>query len=263
MDSLDDLNKGKVDLTGRRVFIVGASRGIGYQTALHMAKAGADVAVAARSIDPLRELSDRIRALGRESLALSLDILNVKSIEQGFERVQAEFGSLDTVVISAGVSVRSNIVDMKEEDYDRVVGTNLKGPYFCCREAGRILLPQGKGSVILIGSLADHFGMNQVSAYSVSKGGVAQLTKCLAVEWGKYGVRVNAVSPGFVATEMTSASLSIESRRNWIMGRTPMQRLGSTSEISEAISFLASDAASFITGHMLNVDGGFTAGSEW
>ena len=256
-------SKGTIDLSGCRVFIVGASRGIGYQTALHMASRGADVAVAARSMEPLLELADKIRNFGRESLAVPLDILDTNSIKDGFSQVQKEYGSINTVVISAGVSVRANIVDMKEEDYDRVVGTNLKGPYFCCREAGRILLPQGKGSVILIGSLADHFGMNQVSAYSVSKGGIAQLTKSLAVEWGKSGIRVNAVSPGFVATEMTSASLSIESRKNWIMGRTPMQRLGDTSEIAEAISFLASDASSFVTGHILNVDGGFTAGSEW
>lgn len=252
----------RFDLTGRHVVVIGASRGIGAGTAASLADQGADLTLTASPNGDLSGVVGTIAKRGRSCRTALVDVTDATELDRVLAEADA-CAPVWAVVVVAGVSVRANAVDMADEDYRRIIETNVTGSWNAARAAGRVLLRRGEGSLVLFGSMTTHFGMNIGSAYAASKGAVAQLGKSLAIEWAVDGVRVNVVSPGFVATEMTAVSLSMPERRRWIMERTPMSRLGEPREIGDAVAFLVSPAASFITGQDIHIDGGFMAGSRW
>lgn len=246
-------------LNGKVALITGASRGIGEHLALALAEAGADVAVASRGVEGSREVAERIAALGRRAYVAQVDVSNVDSIKAMAEDVARHFGRIDVLVNNAGVNITKPALDVSEEDWDRVLDTNLKGTFFCCQAVGRIMVANGYGRIVNMASQMAVVGWNNRAAYCASKGGVSQITRVLAVEWAQKGVTVNAVAPTFIETAMTRKLLQDEEFRGEVLRRIPMGRLGQPSEVVGAVLYLASDAASLVTGHTMLVDGGWTA----
>jgi 2-deoxy-D-gluconate 3-dehydrogenase len=246
-------------LSGKVALVTGASRGIGEYLAMAIAEAGADVAVASRGLEGSREVAMRIAALGRRSYAAQVDVTSVESIQAMVDEVTGHFGRIDVLVNSAGLNVVKPALDVTEEDWDRVLDTNLKGTFFCCQTVGRGMVARGYGRIVNIASQMAVVGWNNRAAYCASKGGVAQITKVLAVEWAQQGVTVNAVAPTFIETAMTAKMLQNEEFRAEVLRRIPMGRLGQPEEVVGAVLYLASDAASLVTGHTMLVDGGWTA----
>lgn len=254
-----------LDLTGKTAVVTGGSRGLGYGMALALAQAGsnvvvvsrkeADAAAAAREIEKAAgEAGSAARAVGLET-----DVTSILGINGMVERTAREFGRLDIMVNNAGTAITKKALDITEEDWDRVLDTNLKGVFFCCQAAGRIMAAQGKGKIINIASVAGAVGDVSVSPYCAAKGGVIQLTKALALEWARYHINVNAIGPGYVKTALNSADLENEKVYQHIIRKTPMKRLGLAGDLGGAVIYLASDASDYVTGHTLFVDGGWVA----
>lgn len=242
--------------------IIGASGGIGAAVAKIFAASGIRTTLAGRNLLNLEDLLESVNFDKSLSACLHVDITDVSSVNKLFADASS-IQEIDIVVICSGVSARYEIIDMPDDEFRRVIETNLTGSWNCAKAAGERFIPRKKGKLILFGSLTSHFGLKYASAYAASKGAVAQLTKSLAVEWAEHNIQVNAVAPGFVETEMTRTSLAMPERRKWILDRTPAKRTGTPEEIANAVYFLATPASSFITGHILYVDGGFMAGSQW
>jgi len=247
------------DLGGKIALVTGASRGLGEAIALGLAAAGADVAVTSRSLAQSEDVAARIRGEGRQSQAFQVDVTQVPSIQRMVDEVAQRFGRIDILVNNAGVNVLKYAADFTEEDWDRVLDTNLKGTFFCAQAVGKVMVAQNYGRIVNIASQMAVVGYYKRVAYCASKGGVAQLTKVLAVEWAPHKVTVNAVAPTFVETAMTSAILNDEEFRQEVLRRIPLGRLGKPEEVVAAVVYLASDAAGLVTGHTLLVDGGWTA----
>jgi NAD(P)-dependent dehydrogenase (short-subunit alcohol dehydrogenase family) len=247
---------------GKHAIIVGATGGIGQAIAKTFANAGCRVTLTGRSIEKLQSLIESHDFKKDTTHIARLDILDLDSIQTVFSSAD-HIQPIDIAVICAGVSARHEIVDMPESDYRKIVSTNLDGTWNSAKVLGTLMIPRKEGKVILFGSITSHFGMKYAAAYAASKGAVVQLAKSLAIEWAEHNIQVNTIAPGFVETEMTKVSLSIPERRKWILDRTPAKRLGKPDEIASATLFLASPGADFITGHVLYVDGGFMAGSQW
>jgi len=246
-------------LDGKVALVTGASRGIGRAIALALAEAGADVALASRTADSLETVAAQLRALGRRALVLPTDVTDRAQIARMVGRTLAELGRLDILVPAAGIPNRKPTVDLTEEDYDRVFDTNIKGVLFSCAEAGRHFLAQGSGCVVNICSLTTTIGLPGRALYGSTKGAVGQLTKSLAVEWAPRGVRVNAIAPGWIVTELSRAALADPAVRQRILDRTPLGRLGEPDDLTGTVVFLASEASAFLTGQIINVDGGYLA----
>ena len=247
------------DLTGKVALVTGASRGLGKAMALALAQAGAEVALAARGVEELEQTAKEMRALGREALAVSTDVTQVSQIKVLVRRTVDHFGRLDILIPAAGINIRGPALDFTEADWDRVMAVNLKGAFFTCQAAGRVMIEQRSGSIITVASLTTTFGFPNIIPYGTSKGGVGQLTKGLASEWAPYGVRVNGVAPGYYRTAMTEPLFQDPKFREYIRSRIPMERPGVPEELGGAVVFLASDASAYITGQILYVDGGWTA----
>ncbi|MHB1005356.1 MAG: SDR family NAD(P)-dependent oxidoreductase [Chloroflexota bacterium] len=246
-------------LNGKVALITGASRGIGETLAQALGEAGADVAVASRSLDQSRLVADRIASLGRRGKAFHVDVTNVESIHNLVDKVVAEYGRIDVLVNNAGLNVLKPALDVTEEDWDRVLDTNLKGTFFCSQVVGRVMIGQGYGRIVNMASQMAAVGFLDRVAYCASKGGVSQITKVLAVEWARKGVTVNAIAPTFIETAMTAKVLADEEFRQEVLRRIPMGRIGTPNELVGALLYLASDASSLVTGTTLFVDGGWTA----
>jgi NAD(P)-dependent dehydrogenase (short-subunit alcohol dehydrogenase family) len=248
-----------LDLTGKTAVVIGGTSGIGFALARELAKAGADVVPTGRRAELARKAAAEVVALGRRSLAFTCDVTDDASVEQLLRSVCAEFGSVQILVNSAGRIKRLPTLEFPDDEWNAILETNLNGTLRACRVFGRHMIERKYGRIINIGSLSCFVGLYEVAAYSASKAAVAALTKTLAIEWATSGICVNALVPGVVRTDLNAALLDGTERGREFLLRTPMKRYGKVEELGGAAVFLASDAASFVTGHLLVVDGGFLA----
>lgn len=248
-----------LDLAGKTAVVIGGTSGIGHTVARGLAQAGANVIPTGRRREQLHAAVAEIQALGRRSLIRTCDITKPRSIEELLQTVCAEFGSVQILVNSAGRTQRTPAVELSEKDWNAILDTNLTGTMRACQIFGRHMLEQRYGRIINIASLSSFVALYEVAAYSASKAAVASLTKSLAIEWGTRGVCVNAIAPGVFRTALNTELLDGTERGRELLLRTPMRRFGKLDELVGAAVYLASDAASFVTGHVLVVDGGFLA----
>jgi NAD(P)-dependent dehydrogenase (short-subunit alcohol dehydrogenase family) len=247
------------DLSGRVAIVTGAGRGLGRAMALALAAAGADVVVSSRTYAELEALRDEIRHLGPRAEAIAVNCTEEASCEQLVTTAVERLGKVDILVNNAGINVRKPILDLSAEEFDRVLSTNLYGYFYCARAAGRHMVARGSGKIINISSMMGRVALPTQGAYASSKGAVEQLTNVLALEWAQCGVQVNAIAPAYCETPLTRPVFDDPERNRFIRERTPMGRWGQPHELAGAVIFLASDASSFVTGHVLRVDGGWNA----
>jgi len=247
-------------LAGRRALVTGGGRGLGRVIAQALAEAGADVAVAGRTLDVCQEAAREIAAAtGRRTLALAADVTLAAEVERLVREVEDGLGPIDILVNNAGVNIRGVVEELGEADWDTVMGTNLKAPFLCARAVGPGMCTRGWGRVINLGSILSVVAISGRAPYASSKAGVLGLTRVLALEWAKRGVTVNAICPGPFATDMNRQLLTDPVKYQAFVEKIPLGRWGELHEIVGAAVFLASDAASFVTGSALFVDGGWTA----
>ena len=243
------------DLGGRVAIVTGGNTGIGQGIAVALAGAGADVALVGRT--PADDTADQVRARGRRAAIIDADLSTITPLQGVVEQVVAELGGLDILVNNAGIIRRADALDFTEEDWDAVVDTNLKSVFFLSQAAARQMVTRGRGKIINIGSLLSFQGGIRVPSYTASKSGVAGLTKLLANEWASKGINVNAIAPGYIATNNTAALQADETRNRQILERVPAGRWGEPSDLGGAAVFLASSASDYVQGHILAVDGGW------
>jgi NAD(P)-dependent dehydrogenase (short-subunit alcohol dehydrogenase family) len=246
------------DLSGRSAVVVGGTSGIGRALALGLADAGADVVSVGRREALVDEVAGEIERRGRRTLRLTTDVNDPAALDTVRVRMLEALGSIDILVCAAGVTRRVPTLEMADEDWHRIMETNVTGVLHSCQVFGREMVARQAGRIITIASLASFVGLFEVAAYVASKSAVAGFTRALAVEWAPHNVTVNAIAPGLFRTDLNAALLD-SARGQEFLTRTPMKRFGRLPELVGAAVFLASDAASFVTGHVLAVDGGFLA----
>lgn len=249
----------KLDLSGRVAVCIGGTSGIGRAIAHGLADAGADVVCTSRRQDQVDAAAAEIESKGRRTLRVASDVSDNASLEALLGECTAAFGKVDILLNSAGRTKREATLDVSDEDWNAILETNLTGTLRSCRVFGRHMVANGYGRIINIASLSTFVSLYEVAAYSASKAAVASLTKSLAIEWAKHGVNVNAIAPGVFRTALNQKLLDETPRGQEFLTRTPMGRFGNVEELAGAAIFLASEAASFVTGEVLVVDGGFLA----
>ena len=252
------MTNGLFDLSGRVAVVVGGTSGIGRAIALGLADAGADVVATGRRHDLVKQVSAEIVARGRRSLTIGADVSDVNSLTALRDACVRELGGIDILVAAAGVIKKVPTLEMAEADWTRIIETNLTGVLRTCQVFGATMVKQQRGRIITIASLSSFVGLHEVAAYTASKAGVAGLTRALAVEWARHGVTVNGIAPGVFETDLNRELLKSGRGQEFLI-RTPMKRFGQIEELAGAAVFLASDAAGFITGQLIAVDGGFLA----
>lgn len=245
------------DLRGKAAIVTGANTGIGQAIAVALAEAGADIACVGRT--PAEETAARIRDLGRRAAIIGADLSTIEPVGRVVQETIARLGRLDILVNNAGIIRRADAVEFTEADWDAVIDTNLKSVFFLCQAAGRHMIAQRAGKIINIASMLTFQGGIRVPSYTASKSGIGGLTKLLANEWAGQGVNVNAIAPGYIATNNTAALQADEARNRAILERIPAGRWGAASDLGGAAVFLASSAADYVQGHILAVDGGWLA----
>lgn len=254
--------KDAFDLSGRVAVVTGANTGIGQGIAIALARAGADIAAVGRS--EATETAERVRGLGRRCELIQADLSSIEPVEGVVETVVSKLGKLDILVNNAGIIRREDALDFSEEDWDAVMDTNLKTLFFLCQAAARHMTSWSsqtgeRGKIVNIASMLTFQGGIRVPSYTASKSGVGGLTKLMANEWATRGINVNAIAPGYIATNNTAALQSDETRNRQILERIPEQRWGDPADIGGAAVFLSSKAADYVQGHILAVDGGWLA----
>ncbi|QRG67164.1 SDR family NAD(P)-dependent oxidoreductase [Brevibacillus choshinensis] len=247
------------ELKGKKVLITGGSKGLGKDAALAFARLGADVMITGRNSADLEAATREMRQFHTNTFFLTADMQDVQSIYRMVDDTLGTLGGLDILVNNAGINIAKPAFEVTEEDWDRVLDTNLKGTFFCAQRAGKHMAANGGGRIINMVSQMAFVGYIKRSAYCSSKGGAVQLTKALAVEWASFGVKVNAVAPTFVETDLTKKMFEDQEFYQDVLRRIPLGKLAQVSDITGAVLFLASDMANFITGETIKVDGGWTA----
>ena len=248
-----------LELTGKVAVVLGGTQGIGRALSLGMAEAGADVVACARTVEKVEATAKEIEEKGRRTLRVTSDVSDTASLERLLEECVKEFGKVDIRVCCAGRTRRQPTLEMTDAGWEAIIDTNLTGTLRACRVFGRHMISNGYGRIINIASLSSFVALYEVAAYAASKAAVASLTKSLAVEWARHGVNVNAIAPGVFKTDLNRELLETTGRGREFEMRTPMGRFGKVDELAGAAVFLASEAASFVTGEILVVDGGFLA----
>jgi NAD(P)-dependent dehydrogenase (short-subunit alcohol dehydrogenase family) len=249
----------RFDLEGQVSLVTGAARGIGNACALALAHAGADVVLGLRDGQTGGALASEIEAMGRRALPLQMDVTRLDEIQQAVDAAMKHFGRLDILVNNVGLGPSNLAEYVREEDFDLTLAVNLKGTFFVSQAAGRLMIEQKYGRIINLSSQAGFVALPTESVYGMTKAAIAHLTKCLAVEWGQYNITVNAVAPTFINTPGTAEALEDAAFRADVLSRIVLGRIGEPREVASAVVFLASPAASLITGHTLLIDGGWTA----
>lgn len=247
-------------LDGKRVWVTGASRGLGRAIARGLAEAGADLVLTARSVDALQDVADDVKAKGGKTLLLAADVANAAEVAAAGCVIGETWGSLDVLVNGAGISPMFKRAEhIEEAEWREVLDVNITGTFICMQQAAQLMLEPSGGSVVNISSIHGQVGMPRMAAYSASKGAVDALTRTLALEWAERGIRVNAISPGYFETQMTEGLRGDERWRSHLLERIPVGRFGVPDEIVSAVLYLASPASSYVTGTNLVIDGGWAA----
>jgi len=246
------------DLTGKVAMVTGSTRGLGETSAKALAKAGADIAVCGRNPQDLERVSAEIQTMGRKSQGFELDVLSKEKVKKAVEQILNHFGRVDILVNNAGTNYRVPVLEYPEEQWDLIINTNLKGYFLVAQAVVPQMIEQGYGKVINMSSILGKVGLANQLAYASSKGGVDQMTKVMALEWAKQGVRVNAIGPTYFETDMVKQIRNDPERFNFINERSPMGRWGYLPELEGTVIFLAAPASDFITGQTIYVDGGWT-----
>jgi len=250
---------GSINLDGKSAVVIGGTSGIGRAIALGFANAGADVAATSRRSEEVENAAREIEKIGRRTLRVSSDVTDRGSLERLLDASVKAFGKVDILLNAAGRTKRSPTLDLPESEWNSILETNLTGALRASQVFGRHMLERQYGRIIHIASLSTFVSLYEVAAYSASKAGIGALTKSLAIEWGRQGVTVNAIAPGVIKTPLNEKLIDGTPRGNELLLRTPLKRFGTTDELAGAAVFLASDAAAFVNGEIICVDGGFLA----
>ncbi len=246
------------DLSGKTAIITGGAQGIGEAIGLGFAHYGADLVVADRQLEKARKVADAAVGIGRRAMAFELDVSDKIKVERMVSEAVEEYGRIDILVNCAGMNIRNPVIDISEDDWDKILSVNLKGTFLCCQAVGRIMIGQKKGKIINMASVSSVLAHPERATYAASKGGVIQITKVMANEWAKYNINVNAISPAAVDTAFIAGMKSSDEKLKTELSRIPLGRLAQPEDIVGTAIFLASEASDFVTGHNLFVDGGRT-----
>jgi gluconate 5-dehydrogenase len=255
--SLTSLDQFKLD--GRRALITGSSAGIGFALAEGLARAGANVVLNGRDATRVAAAASPLRAKGLDVAEMAFDVTDPKAVEAGVAKIEAELGPINILINNAGIQRRMSLEDFPNETWSELMRTNLDSVFYVAKAVARRMIPRKAGTMINICSVQSELGRPGIAPYTASKGAVKMLTKGMAIDWGKHGIRVNGLGPGYFATDLNKALVADEKFSGWLCDRTPLGRWGDVNELVGAAIFLASDAASFVSGHVLYVDGGVTA----
>jgi len=246
-------------LDNRLALITGSSAGIGEALAYGLARAGAHVIINGRRPEAVAAVVEALQGAGHTAHAMAFDVTDPKQVAQAVDQIEADIGALDILINNAGIQRRAQLETFEEETWRELMSTNLDSVFYVAKAVANKMIPRKRGSMINICSVQSELGRPSIAPYAASKGGLKMLTKGMAIDWGQFGIRVNGLGPGYFATELNKALVADETFSSWLCDRTPLGRWGDVDELTGAAVFLASDAASFVTGHVLYVDGGVTA----
>ena len=244
------------DLSGKTALITGSSRGLGYTMAVGLGNAGANVILNGRDETSLTVAVDKLKGDGIQATHKVFSVNKEEEVTNGIEELLAEHGSIDILINNAGIGIRNRLEDYNLDDWNKMLGTHLTGSFLVARSVVKGMIKQEAGKIINICSVMSELGRETTAPYAAAKGGLKMLTRSMAVEWARYNIQVNGIGPGYFKTDMTRKLADDPTFNNWLINRTPARRWGDPEELIGAAIFLASDASSFVNGHILNVDGG-------